>query len=108
MLVAFETLHYLKRKTQGKVDQMALKLDMSKAYDKVEWEFLERIMRHLGLGDRLVNLIMSCISSVLILCSLMVSLWDLLNRNEVFVRVILYHPISFSCVQWASKACFIQ
>ena len=43
---------------------MAFKLDMSKAYDKVEWEFLERIMRHLGLGDRLVNLIMSCISSV--------------------------------------------
>ena len=64
VLVAFETLHYLKRKTQGKVGQMALKLDMSKAYDRVEWEFLERIMRHLGLGDRLVKLIMSCISSV--------------------------------------------
>ena len=59
-----KTLHHLKRKTQGKVGQMAFKLDMSKAYDKVKWEFLERIMRHLGLGDRLVNLIMSCISSV--------------------------------------------
>ena len=60
-------------------------------------------MWHLGLGDKLVNLIMSCISSVLILCSLMVSLWDLLNRNEVFVRVILYHPISFSCVHGPPK-----
>ena len=36
VLVAFETLHYFETKTNGKVGQMALKLDMSKAYDKVE------------------------------------------------------------------------
>ena len=64
VLVAFETLHYLKRKTQGKLGYMALKLDMSKAYDKVEWEFLEKTMQHLGLGDRLVSLIMSYFTSV--------------------------------------------
>ena len=43
---------------------MAFKLDTSKAYDKVEWEFLERAMKHLRLGVRMVSLIMSCISSV--------------------------------------------
>ena len=36
VLMAFETLHYLKRKAQRKVGQMDLKLDMSKAYDRVE------------------------------------------------------------------------
>ena len=64
VLVAFETLHYLKRKTNGKVGQIALKLDMSKAYDRAKWEFLERAMRHLGLGERMVRIIMSCISLV--------------------------------------------
>ena len=64
ILVAFETLHYLKRKTQGKLGYMALKLDISKTYDWVEWLFLEKVMRHLGLGERMISLIMSCINYV--------------------------------------------
>ena len=36
ILVAFETLHHLKNKRKGKMGFMTLKLDMSKAYDRVE------------------------------------------------------------------------
>ena len=64
MLVAFKILHYLKRKTQGKLGYMALKLDMSKAYDRVEWIFLEKVMKHLRFADNLIKIIMSCMSSV--------------------------------------------
>ena len=63
ILVAFETLHYLKRKTTGNMGYMALKLDISKAYDRVEWEFLEKIMIHLGLEEKLICIIMSCLKS---------------------------------------------
>ena len=64
VLVAFETLHYLKRKTQGKLGYMALKLDMSKTYDRVEWIFLEKVTRHLGFANSLIKIIMSCMSTV--------------------------------------------
>ena len=39
-MVAFETLHYMRNYYAGKIGYMALKLDMSKAYDKIEWEFM--------------------------------------------------------------------
>ena len=36
VLVAFETMHHIGQKKGGKVGEMALKLDISKAYDRVE------------------------------------------------------------------------
>lgn len=33
VLVAFETMHHLNQKRTGKVGEIAIKLDMSKAYD---------------------------------------------------------------------------
>lgn len=36
ILISFELLHFLKREARGKDNFMALKLDLSKAYDRVE------------------------------------------------------------------------
>ena len=51
ILVAFETLHYMKNHNSGLTGFMALKLNMSKAYDRVEWSFLEDVMRQMGFND---------------------------------------------------------
>jgi hypothetical protein len=42
----------------------ALKLDTSKAYDRLEWPFLEKLMRKIGFCERWVQLIMKCVSTV--------------------------------------------
>lgn len=43
---------------------MALKLDMAKGYDRVEWCFVQIMMKQLGFDDSFIALIMDCIFSV--------------------------------------------
>ena len=64
ILVAFETLHSMDVHKSTKLGYMTMKLDMSKAYDRVEWIFLERVMRKLGFSERWINLMMVCVKTV--------------------------------------------
>jgi hypothetical protein len=40
-----------------------LKVDFKKAFDSVQWEFLENLLRYLGFPDRFVFLVMQCVST---------------------------------------------
>lgn len=64
ILVTFEVTNHISHKKSGKVGEMTLKLDMSDAYDKVEWRGLEQIMYKIGFHDKWINIIMQCLSSV--------------------------------------------
>ena len=44
VLVPYEMMHHISQKKSGKVGDLALKLDMSKASDRIEWSWMEKIM----------------------------------------------------------------
>ena len=53
----------MKKKRWGKIGQVAIKLDISKAYDRVEWGYLKRVMEKMGFHAKWVKLIMACITT---------------------------------------------
>ncbi|KAK3226414.1 hypothetical protein Dsin_006276, partial [Dipteronia sinensis] len=48
VIVGYECIHSLKNIMKGYVGRVALKLNISKAYDRVEWVYLRRIMEKIG------------------------------------------------------------
>ncbi|XP_019157949.1 PREDICTED: uncharacterized protein LOC109154672 [Ipomoea nil] len=64
ILVAAEVGHYLNRKQCGAVGWSALKLDMAKAYDRMEWPFLRGMLLALGFDNRWIELLMLCVTTV--------------------------------------------
>ena len=63
VLVAYEALHTMHGCKKGKTGTLAIKLDISKTYDRVEWDFLKRIMLKLGFPGDWVDKVMSCVMS---------------------------------------------
>ena len=57
-------MHSLRKRKKGKNSACAVKLDMLKAYDRVEWHYLEAMLYILGFADSFVRLIMKCVTSV--------------------------------------------
>lgn len=64
VLITHEALHYLKTSAATKRCFMDVKTDMSKAYDRLEWDFIQTVMEKMGFHQKWIHWIMQCISSV--------------------------------------------
>ncbi|KAK8617481.1 hypothetical protein V6N13_080397 [Hibiscus sabdariffa] len=51
IIVCHEAFHAIKRRKKTNDPVMAIKIDMEKAYDKVDWEVLEKVMMKMGFSD---------------------------------------------------------
>ncbi|EOY25454.1 Uncharacterized protein TCM_026877 [Theobroma cacao] len=61
ILLAQELIGKLNTKSRG--GNLALKLDMMKAYDRLDWSFLIKVLQHFGFNDQWIGMIQKCISN---------------------------------------------
>jgi len=64
IICAYECLHFMKRSMTKSNSFCALKLDMMKAYDRLEWPYLRAMMEKLGFAQTWVQTVMGMVHSV--------------------------------------------
>ncbi|KAL6218194.1 hypothetical protein ACLB2K_011409 [Fragaria x ananassa] len=64
VVIAHEMFHHLKLLKQSSMGAFGLKLDISKAYDSVEWDFLQAVLFALEFQPHWIMLIINCVRSV--------------------------------------------
>jgi hypothetical protein len=64
VLIAFECIHSIQTGSVAKKKFCAYKLDMAKAYDRVDWRFLERVLAKLGFHSTWIRWVMACVTTV--------------------------------------------
>lgn len=64
ILIAHELFDMLRKMEKRKKFYGALKIDISKAYDRVDWKFLKAILVAMNFSSRWVRWILECVTTI--------------------------------------------
>lgn len=81
-----ELVHSMKQEDDDGTNNMAVKLDMANAYDRVEWAFLNAMMRKLGFDDTFCWWIMKRVEMVT---------YSVMINGEDFAKGVPFHRFPF-------------
>lgn len=104
VIAAFEINHWMHIRKQGKMGYSALKMDMSKAYDRVSWEFIRGIMLKMGFVSKWIDWVLLCMSTVK---------YSFLMSGREVGPIILKRglrqgdPISLTCFYYTQRVCLL-
>ena len=104
ILIAYEAFHAMHRDPRVG-GAMTLKLDMAKAYDRVEWEFLHGVMLRMGFRRPWIETVMRCVSSATFSVLINGAPSGHITQARGFAKGILYPLTCSSFVQRVSLAC---
>jgi hypothetical protein len=78
---------------------VAVKADMSKAYDRVEWDFLQHMMLKMGFNTGWVDVVMRCVTTVNYRIKVNGQATKVFSPSRVFSKATHCHPIYSSFAQ---------
>lgn len=64
VLIVFELIRHMKKSGRGSESDVAIKLDVSKAYDRVDWRFLKKRMHAMGFCRQWIKWMILCMTTV--------------------------------------------
>jgi len=63
-MISIEVVHHMKVGKRVRDKNVALKLDISKAYDRIDWFYLKEVMLKMGFDSKWVRWIMMCVETI--------------------------------------------
>lgn len=63
-MIAYKAFHYLNKNSKSKQGFVGIKMDMEKAYDRLDWSFIRKALNNIGFPYHIINNIMNHVTIV--------------------------------------------
>lgn len=64
IMVYFKVFHHINKNYKRTKEMVGIKLDMEKAYDRLDWNFINKTLTSIGMLNKITKLVMNCVTTV--------------------------------------------